>query len=169
MMLKKRPRAQFSLEFVLTYGWAFFIILAGISVIYSTGIFSFADFLPEKCDFLGQIKCAEAQITSTGSGVGSFKVRVSNDFGVDLVIYNATLLDAYGTSCTGGTGTQRAIMWPIDSTVEVNVSSCTGSRFNRNLRYEGNILLTYYRNNTWCSTPTNCLYTSVGQLTIKVN
>lgn len=163
-----KRRGQFSLEFIITYGWVFLIIVGVMTVIYSTGIFSFADFLPEKCEFLGQIQCVEAQISSVAAGTATAKVKVSNDFGVDLVIYNATLSDSFGNRCAGTANLW--VQWPIDSTVEVNISGCSGNEFDSGLRFDGDVQITYYRNSSWCaSPPTNCLYTSIGQLVVKIN
>jgi len=161
-------RGQISLEFIMTYGWVLFIIFAGLAVIYATGVFSFSTFLPESCTFYGQIQCVETQFNSSGVGAGSFKVKVSNGFGVDLVVYNATLQDSSGISCTGLSS--QAIQWPANSVAELNLTSCSGTSINKGQRYSGNIIITFYRNNSWCgSPPTSCLYTSIGNALVTIS
>jgi len=151
----------------MTYGWALFIIFAGLSVIYATGIFSFSDFLPESCTFLGQMQCVESRLNSTVAGLGNFNIKVSNGFGVDLIVYNATIRDPSGTSCVGLPS--QVIQWPTDSIVELNLTSCSGASINKGQRFSGDVLITYYRNNSWCGNPpTSCLYTSIGSLLIKI-
>ena len=52
-----RPKAQVSMEFLMTYGWAILVVVIAIGALSYAGILAPEKFLPEKC------------ILSTGSGL----------------------------------------------------------------------------------------------------
>ena len=152
----------------MTYGWVFMILLTTVAVIYSTGIFNFNDFLPESCAFYGQINCVEYRLVSTSGTTADASIVLANNFGTDLIILNATLRDGAGLTCLGMTPIN--VSWPLDSSMRVNISGCTGSRLAPGARMNADVLLYFYRNSSWCaSDPSPCVYISVGSLIAKVS
>ena len=58
-------RAQASMEFLMTYGWAILVVLAAIGALAYFGVLSPDKFLPQKCTMSPGIDCAEFKITPT--------------------------------------------------------------------------------------------------------
>jgi hypothetical protein len=89
--LLKFDRAQFSLEFLMTYGWA---ILATMAVIAALGYLGMGglDRTPEKCIFPSGFSCLGTQVTKTQS-----VIVIRNGMGTPLYDMNANLS---GTSIT---------------------------------------------------------------------
>ena len=77
----KRGKAQYSVEFLVTYGWALLVIGVIVAAIYALGAFNTGDFLPERCEFFGQVTCRDFTISTE-----SFGISVINNFGVNLNI-----------------------------------------------------------------------------------
>jgi len=58
-MIKK---SQVALEFIMTYGWAFFVILGIISTMMYFDVFNMDQFIHEKCEFSSGIYCIDGKI-----------------------------------------------------------------------------------------------------------
>lgn len=160
--MRKKKSGQFSLEFVLTYGWVILIFLGAIGVMYSTGMLNFSELLPEECKFLGQITCDDFQVLSTGN----INILVTNDLGTNLIIYNATVNDGSDLTCGG---LSQQVNWESSQQVEVNITGCSGTAYQIGNRINGNILLTFYRNSTCVNgADSDCRYTSLGRLVSAV-
>lgn len=90
-------RGQYSLEFILTYAWAFLIIGIAIGAIYSLGLFNFENTLPEKCEFYGQMYCDDFRAVIDNGQSGDLQDVVDlvliNRFGNDLRIRDVVLRD----------------------------------------------------------------------------
>jgi len=156
-------RGQFSLEFVLTYGWVLLIFLGAIGVMYSTGMLNFSELLPEECKFLGQVTCNDYNVAN----VGNINLLVTNDLGVDLMIYDVVINDGADLSCAS---IAEQITWTTNSQVEVNITGCSGTAYVQRNRINANVLLTFYRQST-CpgGVDPNCRYTALGRLVSVVN
>lgn len=82
-------RAQAALEFLITYAWAFLVILITIGALYSFGVFDFAKFLPQRCLFTSQFECIDFSfagdqvrlrlINNIGENVRITSLSVTND------------------------------------------------------------------------------------------
>ncbi len=77
----KRGKSQYSIEFLVTYGWALLIIGVIMGVIYSFGWLDPSNFLPQKCTFYGQIGCKDFYLSQE-----NFNLTLINNFGVDLYV-----------------------------------------------------------------------------------
>lgn len=55
-------RAQASLEFLTTYGWAFMVIMVMIGALSYYGITNPTMFIPERCAFSTEISCEDFQV-----------------------------------------------------------------------------------------------------------
>ncbi|HLP79057.1 MAG TPA: hypothetical protein VK158_00320 [Acidobacteriota bacterium] len=157
-------RGQQSLEFVLTYGWVFLVVLGTIGAMYAAGLFDFTAALPQKCDFLGQIECDEWRLYDNGT----VRISIINDLGTDLAIYAATLQDGGDLSCTGMTGSPVA--WAADEELAITITGCSGAGYVDGEMFRGFVNITFFRNHSWCSNGATaaCRYTSIGILNAPV-
>src|SRR3989344_7206665 len=87
-----RKRGQVILEFLLTYGWGILVVIIGVSVLVYFGFLSPTNLLPNSCDFGAQLVCEEYKVVKTASGA-DIKVRLRNDFGRDIQIFDITGVD----------------------------------------------------------------------------
>ena len=81
-MMKK---AQGALEFLMTYGWAFLVILIMIGALAYFGVLSPTKFLPERCTFGSQFLCKDYVIT-LGSTSANVTVKLQNNLGQAIYI-----------------------------------------------------------------------------------
>jgi hypothetical protein len=107
----KRGKSQYSVEFLVTYGWALLIIGIVIGAIYTFGWFNPSTFLPQKCSFYGQIGCKDFSLTEE-----EFKLSLVNNFGSDLLISRVDLLGDGELLCSVSyLGPGGLITWPRGS------------------------------------------------------
>lgn len=71
-------KAQVALEFMMTYGWALFVVFAAIGTLFYLDLFNFDQFMVERCDISSDIYCVD----------GTFQ---NNQ--IQLVIQNAMVID----------------------------------------------------------------------------
>lgn len=81
MNLQKK-KAQAALEFLVTYGWAFLVVLVAISALASYGYFDPKKYFPERCDF-EKVECFDHQITHEDNTV---MFILENDLTTDIKI-----------------------------------------------------------------------------------
>lgn len=98
----KNKKAQGALEFLMTYGWAFLVILIMIGALAYFGVLSPTKFLPERCTFGSQFLCKDYLINSDGT-TADVTVKLQNNLGqaiyVNNTLTNATSLEGFG-ACT---------------------------------------------------------------------
>ena len=98
-MVKK---AQGALEFLMTYGWAFLVILIMIGALAYFGVLNPSRFLPDRCDFGTQVLCKENQfIIQNGNlavgGDNTIIASLTNNVGANIQVYNwSASTDALG-------------------------------------------------------------------------
>lgn len=104
-MVKK---AQGALEFLMTYGWAFLVILIMIGALAYFGILNPTRFLPDRCDFGTQILCKNNLYQIVSGTPNVIKASLTNNAGQDIVIPTGTMIlftDALGGfNCDGTVG-----------------------------------------------------------------
>ena len=83
-MFKSR-RSQAALEYLVTYGWAFLVILGTISVLGYFGFLNPDKYIPNSCEFGEQLVCVDQYMDSSGVVVFRFK----NNYEADIVLDNA--------------------------------------------------------------------------------
>lgn len=96
-------KAQGALEFLMTYGWAFLVILIMIGALAYFGVLSPTKFLPERCTFGSQFVCKDYLITTTGS-TATVTLKLQNNLGQAIYLLatnatNATSPEGFG-GCT---------------------------------------------------------------------
>ncbi len=98
LIQKRNKRAQGALEFLMTYGWAFLVILIMIGALAYFGVLSPTKFLPERCTFGTQFLCKD-YLLSYNSGAPTISLQLQNNLG--QVIY-VTSVDATSQEGFGG-------------------------------------------------------------------
>ncbi len=98
--LTSQKRAQGALEFLMTYGWAFLVILIMIGALAYFGVLSPTKFLPERCTFGSQFLCKDYLITTDGS-TADVTLKLQNNLGQAVYVLaanatNATSPDGFG-------------------------------------------------------------------------
>jgi hypothetical protein len=146
-MMKK---GQGALEFLMTYGWAFLVILIMIGALAYFGVLNPSRFLPDRCDFGTQVLCKGNQFSILNNATNTLRATLTNNAGTNMMIYGMSVTsDVPGVACsdvcfmpaTGtsnlGCGTANSV--PIDTAtavapvtwVEGNtsmiVADCTGA------------------------------------------
>ena len=98
-MSGKQYRGQSSVEYLMTYGWAFIILLAVIAILYSFGVFNPQQYMGEECLFQPSLQCKSMSLSSS---TGNFKLDLTNGLGYKItnVKYTAQLLST-GDSNSG--------------------------------------------------------------------
>ncbi len=99
----QNKKAQGALEFLMTYGWAFLVILIMIGALAYFGVLSPTKFLPERCTFGSQFLCKDYQMTTDGS-TATVTVKLQNNLGQAIYLLatnatNATSPEGFG-GCT---------------------------------------------------------------------
>ncbi len=83
-------RGQTSLEYLLTYGWAFVALLVVIGALAYFGLLSPTRYLPAQCSFGSQLQCVDYELVQQEPGVhnGIVRMQFRNNFGEDINITN---------------------------------------------------------------------------------
>jgi hypothetical protein len=100
-MVMKR-KAQGALEFLMTYGWAFLVILIMIGALAYFGVLNPSKLLPDKCMFGSPFMCKNGALLIKNDAAlsGNIIVDVVNNFGGGVYVYNATIVPEVATWCT---------------------------------------------------------------------
>lgn len=80
-------KAQGALEFLMTYGWAFLVILIMIGALAYFGVLNPTKFLPERCTFGAQMACKDHKLALLE---GTVTLRLQNNFGSSIAIIGAS-------------------------------------------------------------------------------
>lgn len=80
--------SQAALEFLMTYGWAFLIILIMIGAISYFGILNPRKLLPNRCSFGSEFQCLATQISATAN---TFRIRLKNGLGTSITVQSTKL------------------------------------------------------------------------------
>jgi len=78
--------SQAALEFLITYAWAFLVIIILIGVLVYLGVLSPTKFLPDKCEFGSEFGCIDYVVSSNG-----LQVKLKNNIGHSVVIENLSV------------------------------------------------------------------------------
>ncbi len=79
----RRPtrRGQTAMEYIVTYGWAFLVILVVMGAMSYFGFISPSRWVPEKCDFGTQLVCQDYQAKGD-----NLNLYLANNYGKDIII-----------------------------------------------------------------------------------
>ena len=77
-------KGQAALEYMITYSWAFLVIIASVGALSYFGILSPSKYIPESCNFGEQLKCVDYYMDDSGVIV----IRFLNNFEEDINLTN---------------------------------------------------------------------------------
>ncbi len=138
-------KAQGALEFLMTYGWAFLVILIMIGALAYFGVLNPTRFLPERCSFGTQLGC-EDYILDGEAGSVKLKIRNNLAYTINISAIEVTDPDNQFTCATGaatddGTG---IVQIESGSTGDLETqTTCTGS-IPTGSKYKVYPMITYY-------------------------
>ncbi len=143
-------KAQAALEYLFTYGWAFFGILIVISALFYFGIFDFSSLQPEKCEFPNEIYCKD-YIVFKGTGNYGINLSVVNNFGFDVNISNINFTSDSGFACNSifANGTQlyptpADFRWPDGEKISIYGTDCNNKEKVLNKKTGVNVRIDFY-------------------------
>ena len=64
-------KAQAALEYLVTYGWGFLVILVVVGALAYFGLLSPSRYVPTKCEFGAQLECVDYKLQSAAGLPGS--------------------------------------------------------------------------------------------------
>ena len=114
-------KAQGALEFLMTYGWAFLVILIMIGALAYFGVLSPTRFLPERCSLGSQLGCEDYIVTQSS---GEINLRIRNNMGYTIQISDIGIDDPDNqfTACAASTGLNTDI---VSGATEDFLVTCT--------------------------------------------
>ena len=88
-------RAQAAIEFMMTYGWAFMVVLVTIGALAYFGVLNPDRFVPDRCTFQQEIQCSDFQAAIDGSDV-TLRMFLQNNLGrtINVSSMEATAIDS---------------------------------------------------------------------------
>jgi hypothetical protein len=81
----KNSKAQASLEYLTTYGWAILGAIVAVGALMYFGFLNPSNLLPNRCDFGKQLECVDYKINTTGSN-SQISLILMNNFGKPINI-----------------------------------------------------------------------------------
>lgn len=88
--MKKYSKAQGALEFLMTYGWAFLVILVMVGALAYFGILNPSKFLPDRCNFGAEVMCKKGEFVIQNNNAETIKVNLINQFGSTVKVKSVT-------------------------------------------------------------------------------
>jgi len=98
----KQTRAQAALEYLVTYGWAFLVIIAAISLLAYFGLINPNKYVPESCEFGEQLVCMDQYVDDGGVIILRFKNSFEEDIEIIGSADDAGDIAWYGAESGGG-------------------------------------------------------------------
>jgi hypothetical protein len=80
-------RGQAAMEYIVTYGWAFLVILVAIGALAYFGVINPSRWVADRCDLGTQLECVDYQLDSAGA----INLYLRNNFGKDITISEAVV------------------------------------------------------------------------------
>ena len=139
-----RRKSQAALEFIITYGWAFLVVLVSISALAYFGVLGLDRFVPDKCTFPSGIACLDEKATAS-----AIAISVQNSVGYDI---NIDALKAQQCTAIGSQGKLS----------NGNIRQITMLCNNTGTKYSGTVNITYTKLDTFLQ------HTSQGQVIAKI-
>jgi hypothetical protein len=93
-------KSQSALEFLVTYGWAFLVILIAVGVLSSMGTLSIANFMPDLCYAGGFFSCVEE---TADADENSFIMQLANGLSDDVRILRVSSVLSGTSMCRSNT------------------------------------------------------------------
>ncbi|RME52870.1 hypothetical protein D6783_03595 [Candidatus Woesearchaeota archaeon] len=143
----KTRAGQAALEYLITYGWGFLVILVVVGSLAYYGLLTPSQYFPERCEFGPQLVCEDFYIQEAPAQV---KVTLRNNFGKAINITNAYALEVCSDNVlSGGTyvtippGKKGEVILDIE-----NLCSTFNHRYTKGDKDLASVTLTFQRNKT---------------------
>jgi hypothetical protein len=109
-------RGQSSVEYLMTYGWAFIILLAVIAILYSFGVFNPQQYMGEECLFQPSLQCKSMTLISS---TGVFNLALNNGLGytIKTASCEAQLLS------TGAAPVKCSLQGPVPPNMPISITT----------------------------------------------
>lgn len=90
---------QAALEYLVTYGWGFVILLVVVGALAYMGFLSPSRYVPARCEFGSQLECVDYKLEQAQQGVrnGRVQLRFRNNFGDDINITHIQTVNGLGS------------------------------------------------------------------------
>ena len=151
-------RAQASLEFLTTYGWAFLVILIMMSALAYFGVLNPSKLLPDRCNFGAEISCNKNTMIVSNVADNTLTMRLTNNFGVGVVVTAARVVTdipalAGGDDISGNEddciekvngGVISAFNCESDSTITFSADCTGGTNLVNKEKIKFNVEIDYY-------------------------
>lgn len=130
-------KAQGALEFLMTYGWAFLVILIMIGALAYFGVLSPTRFLPERCTISSGLACEDYTLTET-----DVTLLIRNNMGSTVHITDFDVTDPSG----GFTCTPSDDMGEVadGATITLQATACSGAGIAAGTKFKVLPTLSYY-------------------------
>ena len=90
---RENRRAQAALEYLITYGWGFLVILVVMGALAYFGFFSPTRYIPARCEFGAQLECVDYQLSVDSSNDAHIRIQFRNNFGDDIYLSDLRTVD----------------------------------------------------------------------------
>ena len=136
-----KVKGQAALEFLVTYGWAFLVILITVGALYYFGIFDFQKYLPEKCTLGSQISCSDFSLEGS-----EIRMKLTNNLGEAVKVKSLSAADDASSplACTGISPSMEFGPWEPGDEQDFTLTGCSGGAFLPGSRVDIKLLLVYY-------------------------
>lgn len=135
--MKKKRRGQVALEFLMTYGWAFLIILVVIGAFVYFDVLDPSGYVPDSCRFPAGIGCIDAVATTN-----TVTIQLRNGMGTNLAVSAATLDYFWVSAQSADVAAAFGAVWSANQVVEVS-HDISAQSFNVGDRFMGTLVITY--------------------------
>ena len=133
-------KAQASLEFLMTYGWAILVVLVVIASLAYFGVLNPQQFLPRKCQFRHGIVCQDLKIDWTGTNDADVYLRLSNGLGSDIKIDSISFTSDNSKIICANPSTDTLLLQGQEATINF---TCTTVNLGEGVRIKGVSKLVY--------------------------
>jgi hypothetical protein len=96
-------RGQAALEYLVTYGWGFVIIIVVVGALAYLGFLNPTRYIPARCSFGSQLECVDDKLEARGVS-GTIYLKFRNNFGDDIRIVDAFTTNSRVTPTIQGAG-----------------------------------------------------------------
>jgi uncharacterized protein (UPF0333 family) len=118
-------KGQGALEFLMTYGWAFLVILIMIGALAYFGVLSPTKFLPERCTFGSQFMCKDYLLSVDGTaGTADVLIQAQNNLGQAIYVLD-TESNAYSQEGFNSDSSCTITIYDKDGTTEIGDSAAS--------------------------------------------
>lgn len=93
LMMEGNMRGQAALEYIISYGWIFIVLLAVIAALAFFGVIDVAKYMPSHCDMESGFVCSDYRL-----GSDALTILLVNTFDVDLLNVSVSL-SSFDGSC----------------------------------------------------------------------